>query len=587
MDHAEFEYTRDEVLSLRAKYVNAQLPSHLFHQDYLTSHGKFSPDKYVECLWKNERTQKSVNRVIRSENESLHNGSSLAPQRRNFQGGCKEAVGSTSSATTKNAKNDKRTLGTTSWSFNSRGFTTNGYKNDMRAGNRRDSERVEAIPEWMEDGPESSTELMQLCGFSEQEKQEKRLEKKFQKLGLPADVISRQKESKEEEKLVIPASDVEFAAQFGILDLADIEAKIFKDEIEEPKSSRLSRFFGSERSQESRQTPTLPPEPVLPAVARLLSFGSKSIGSLSDPAQTNSLTGLFNKQAQPTGTLPPVNTSTNLPEQITSVAPAHPYHSTRIAADPSDSTTAQKQNKNIDLVPTAVMLQRTTVKEQMDVRAPRFSNPNSPSPFHEQESGHSASHPTHHWQPDNFHNPHDSNLSNFNNMTNIPNNYIPAFCRLGSHVFPLPNPIALSADGKHINQAFENGDYKTASCIQTRMHAQMQVFAALHNFRNDPSFLVVPATDPQFEHLLEIFVEQQRQLDSSLSEKLEEELVECQNPPDGYNNRQNRNRFSPIVPSSSNTGGETNGSPNLSILKKIPAKAKMLTVEELEAQLLC
>lgn len=44
-------------------------------------------------MWKNERPQKSVNRTIRSEAESLQNGSPLAPQRRNFQGGCKESVG--------------------------------------------------------------------------------------------------------------------------------------------------------------------------------------------------------------------------------------------------------------------------------------------------------------------------------------------------------------------------------------------------------------------------------------------------------------------------------------------------------------
>lgn len=106
--HVEFEYTREEVLLFRAGFQQAQLPDHLFCPEYLTylsdidsrwmfrfrSHGKFSPDKYVEGLWKNERTQKNITRVIRSDfPESFQNGSTLSPQRRNFQGGCKETKG--------------------------------------------------------------------------------------------------------------------------------------------------------------------------------------------------------------------------------------------------------------------------------------------------------------------------------------------------------------------------------------------------------------------------------------------------------------------------------------------------------------
>lgn len=61
--------------------------------------------------------------------------------------------------------------------------------------------------------------------------------------------------------------------------------KTLNDQIEEPKASRLSRFFGGTEKQQpqqesSRQTPTSTTqnETVLPAVARLLSFGSKSMG---------------------------------------------------------------------------------------------------------------------------------------------------------------------------------------------------------------------------------------------------------------------------------------------------------------------
>jgi hypothetical protein len=105
-------------------------------------------------------------------------------------------------------------------------------------------------------------------------------------------------------------------------------------------------------------------------------------------------------------------------------------------------------------------------------------------------------------------------------LSNFPPNYIPAFCQLGTHIFPLPNPIALAADKKFITEAFKTGNFQTAGSIQTRLQAQMMVFNALQHFRNDASFLIVPATDPQFENLLESFIEQQRQLDSSLSEKV-------------------------------------------------------------------
>lgn len=48
----------------------------------------------------------------------------------------------------------------------------------------------------------------------------------------------------------------------------------------------------------------------------------------------------------------------------------------------------------------------------------------------------------------------------------------------------------------------------------------MHVFNAVQNFRNDASFLVVTENDPQFGHVLKNFIEQQRQLDGSLAEKV-------------------------------------------------------------------
>lgn len=61
----------------------------------------------------------------------------------------------------------------------------------------------------MDDGPED--EIMQLEGYGRQ------LESSFDKLGM-SDTSKKQ----EEEKLVLPFSDVEFAAQF--LGLAEVES---------------------------------------------------------------------------------------------------------------------------------------------------------------------------------------------------------------------------------------------------------------------------------------------------------------------------------------------------------------------------
>lgn len=140
-------------------------------------------------MWKNERTHKNVSRVIRSDiPEILQNGSTLSPQRRNFQGGCKEkeSLGSVfSQSSARTLKSEKRGAG--SWAGFNKGYTTNGYRsaNESSRNNgtgygRRDSERVEPMPEWMEDGPDTNAEIMQLGGF---EDQEKRLEESFQKLG--------------------------------------------------------------------------------------------------------------------------------------------------------------------------------------------------------------------------------------------------------------------------------------------------------------------------------------------------------------------------------------------------------------------
>lgn len=185
----------------------------MFRTHLLNHKPLFSPDKYVECMWKNERSQKSsVSRVIRSDiPEILQNGSTLSPQRRNFQGGCKESLGSGNSsihltsfksinvfltdknlvfsqASTRNLKTDnKRGSSTSTWSGFNKGFT-NGYRSSNSASNdnsrnngmgRRDSERVEPLPEWMDDGPVNNTEIMQLGGFNDQE----RLEQSFQKIG--------------------------------------------------------------------------------------------------------------------------------------------------------------------------------------------------------------------------------------------------------------------------------------------------------------------------------------------------------------------------------------------------------------------
>ena len=159
----------------------------------------------MECLWKSEHTQKTINRVLRSDiPEILQNGSTLTPQRKNFKTGCKEESSfgvlkymfmseiyliSAFPSSTRNAKQEKRTTAAiwTKDNFSKGNSTTNGgrfttdyARRHAGTSGRRDSDRVEPMPEWMDDGPDGNTEVMQLGGFNEQEK---RLEQSFKKLG--------------------------------------------------------------------------------------------------------------------------------------------------------------------------------------------------------------------------------------------------------------------------------------------------------------------------------------------------------------------------------------------------------------------
>jgi hypothetical protein len=132
-------------------------------------------------------------------------------------------------------------------------------------------------------------------------------------------------------------------------------------------------------------------------------------------------------------------------------------------------------------------------------------------------------------------------------------------------------------------EAYANGDYKTMSFIQTRYTVQMQVFSAVQHFRNDPTFVVITANDPQFENVLKSFIEQQRQLESSLTGKIDDDLVECAQTSHATD------RNTPLERLLSNPGlsrNESGGFKNLSILNKLPTTARPLTVEELERQII-
>jgi hypothetical protein len=157
-------------------------------------------------------------------------------------------------------------------------------------------------------------------------------------------------------------------------------------------------------------------------------------------------------------------------------------------------------------------------------------------------------------------------------------NCLPALAQLGSHTFPVPNLIAFTLDNRQLAEAYQCGDFKAISYVQSRLQAQMHVYAALQQFRGDASLTILTANDPQFEQHLIGFIEQQRQLDSSLSNKTpqEDELVECLSPPGASNER----RFS--LEKNANCGSPV----NLAILNKLPPTAKFLTAEELERQIM-
>ncbi|KAI6214674.1 hypothetical protein M3Y94_00296800 [Aphelenchoides besseyi] len=615
---ASFTYTRGEILALKKNHQLANLPSHLYASDYLTSHGKFSPDKYVESMWKSERNRKPITRG--DIPDILQNGSTLSPQRRGFSLGCREsvetdndsflrkralnsAVGSTTytGAQPRTGKLEKRfNLNPSSSNNNNNSqpwrkfpFFNNGESRDRFDGYsksngfpRRDSDsHNEALPEWMDDGPESSTDMIPLRGFNDSEselQQSLTANLKLNERNPGADLL----ESLVEHKMTLPASDAEFAAKFGILDVADIEAKMLSDQAHAPKASRLSRFFGYDGQPIEEEK--LPPKVqesvnVLPAVARLLSGGTRSMRAMNSELSDNPI------HTKPI-TEKPQHQASDLPSQST------PLYSSAVEA------LMQKSKNNIDLVPTAVMLQRSNLKEDSrhDYKSPTFNNPSS-SP------GNDSTEPTSYsprLPPQST-----SLIEQQQNMNMFPTmNCAPAIAQLGTHLFPVPNMIAVAMDSRQINEAYQSGNYSLMSALQSRLNAQMQVHAALPHFRNDASLLIVSAGDSRFEQQLAKFVDQQRLLDSTVSSKpssvsmsrtspVENKMVDIEEAfrtvALGGDVKRNSFPTSSMDYSISSGFRDSVNSMNfqqhhekLAILEKLPSSARPMTVEELERKMM-
>ncbi|KAI6225300.1 hypothetical protein M3Y99_01351100 [Aphelenchoides fujianensis] len=628
--NAAFTYTREQILALKKNHQLANLPPHLFAPDYLTSHGKFSPDKYVECMWKGERNNRKP--AVRSEiPDILQNGSTLSPQRRGFSSGCREAVDMEADpflrrraintaagasllagSQSRGNKTDKRFPLNASSSGNNNNMTwrkfpffdNNGESGDGRFDgynrsngfSRRDSNsHAEAMPEWMDDGPESSTDLIPLHGFNDIENDLKQTleHMRSNERNQGAELL----ESLNKGKLTLPASDVEFAATFGILDVADIESKILSDRAQEPKASRLSRFFGydgrpTEEPPQVHEAPSGPDNSsVLPAVARLLSGGSKTMGGgmMGSPSSGSPI---FNK---------PTPDHSHFNEQPASQSPQYPSAAVEALM--------QKSKNNIDLVPTAVMLQRSNAKEEArhDFKAPAFNNPTPPTGAEHSE------HPSYSPQlPPSRSTPLMESHGQPAAAPVFPAGCMPAIAQLGSHFFPVPNMLAVAMDTRQLQQAYQNSNYAVITLLQARLNAQMQVHAALQQFRHDPSLVLVNAADGRFGEQLAKLVDQQRSLDANLSSKpssvsmsraspvegktadIEESLRNVTVDGSGTKRPSHANIPLDHAPAHSvlyahghaNNGSAQEHREKLAILEKLPSSARPLTVEELEQQMM-
>uniref|UniRef100_A0A1I7RYZ7 GYF domain-containing protein n=1 Tax=Bursaphelenchus xylophilus TaxID=6326 RepID=A0A1I7RYZ7_BURXY len=257
MPLGHISYSREDFLALKCQAHEALLPQHMSNAEYLNADGQFVPDKYVEGMW---RTEKGSGKKKTDIPDAFSNGSSLSPQRRGFSSGCKEVSSNDDTSLRRRALNNNLPAASQNSKRPKNGLKTSNTLSFNKKFGRKD-EKNEEMPEWMDGGPTDHNEIITLGGFEEDQKASgDHKDKPFNLRDLmkkPNEEVSQAQSS------VLPDSDLEFAAQFGLLDVGSISKPALSMSNEAPKQSRLSQFF-SEKPKES-PTSTLPP-----AVAMLL-----------------------------------------------------------------------------------------------------------------------------------------------------------------------------------------------------------------------------------------------------------------------------------------------------------------------------
>ncbi|CAD5214690.1 unnamed protein product [Bursaphelenchus okinawaensis] len=270
MSLGQISYTREAFLALKSQAHEANLPPHMNSPEYMNADGKFVPDKYIEGLWKLE---KGSGKKKADLSDAFTNGSSLSPQRRGFSGGCKEVSSNDETSLRRRALNNN--LPATSQNSKR---TKNGVKGSTSTFGKkftRKDEKNEEIPEWMDGGPLDHNEIIPLGGFDDEKEKKVKTEKKSYLLNA----LTKDDAAPKSSSSLLPESDLEFAAQFGLLDIMAISNANKTEAPEAPKQSRLSQFF-SEKPKENTQS-TLPP-----AVAMLLKGASNAHSAQKPPMKT-------------------------------------------------------------------------------------------------------------------------------------------------------------------------------------------------------------------------------------------------------------------------------------------------------------
>uniref|UniRef100_A0A0N5AFS3 NOT2_3_5 domain-containing protein n=1 Tax=Syphacia muris TaxID=451379 RepID=A0A0N5AFS3_9BILA len=209
----QYRYTREELLSISLSQLSLQRPAYL-STEFDNEDGKFQPDKWLEYCWVVEgiesRPNHNARRKEKLKQEVLDvNSTVLSPQRRGFSSGCRAAsphkndVESERLGTSKSNWRSgagfmlKNSTGEFKSSFKNsngevmfnrnrslnnaerRGTGDNGFKLSFQSQGRNrlisNQTSEEKVPEWIEEGPTSMHDMIELKGFDDEKKDGKRM----------------------------------------------------------------------------------------------------------------------------------------------------------------------------------------------------------------------------------------------------------------------------------------------------------------------------------------------------------------------------------------------------------------------------